>query len=296
MEIHQLRYFLAVAEWKSFSKAALELDIAQSSLSIQVGKLESELNLQLFERSARSLSLTPAALAFLPLARKVIDDIEAIRESMASFVSADIGQLRVGAFPGSRYFGLIDTISCFKKEHPGVNLLLSEAECRYLVGALEDADIDVAFFSQIDQIASVKNYLLFRDYLVLAVPGDRPSARSGVISLEELAKEPLIVNAGSMIYEDVTSALRGIGATPNVAIRTERISTQLGFVVSGMGGAPISHMTAGSYDNMGLAYLRIDPPIHRDIYMGVLRQRAKWPVVKQFVDFVLGRHEPTDRQ
>lgn len=294
MEIHQLKYFLAVAEWKSFSRAALELNIAQSSLSIQIGKLESELNVQLFERSARSLSLTPAALELLPLAARVIRDVDSIGEAVSSFISADKGQLRVGAFPGSRYFGFIDTISSFKKENPDVNLLLTEAECKYLAGALENAEIDVAFFSQIDHIPSVRNHLLYRDYLVFAVPEGHRCADAGVIPLEALAEEPLIVNAGSMIYDDIIGALWDIGLKPNVSVRTERISTQLGFVASGMGGALISHMTSGSYDNMGLAYLKTEPQVHRNIYMGVLQQHTKWPVVKKFMEFVLERHAPVE--
>lgn len=292
MEIHQLKYFLAVAEWKSFSKAALELNIAQSSLSIQIGKLESELRVQLFERSARSFAMTPAAQELMPLARRVIGDLDAVYESMSAFISADKGHLRVGAFPGSRYLGLIDTISSFKRENPDVKLLLTEAECKYLARALENAEVDVAFFSQIDHIPSVKNHLLHRDHVVCAVPRAHRCAEAGAISLEALAEEPLIVNAGSMIFDDISAALTDVGLKPNVAVRTERISTQLGFVSSGMGGAPISQKASKSYDNLGLVFLEIDPPIPRNIYMGVLQPHAKWPVVKQFARFVMQRHSP----
>ena len=291
MELHQLKYFIAVAECLSFSKAAMELNIAQSSLSIQIGKLEHELGVQLFERSPRSLALTPAAHELLPLARTVAQDVESVYDTMASFISADKGHLRVGAFPGARYFGITDAISSFKKENPTVKLLLTEAECKYLAASLENAEIDVAFFSQIGHIAAVRNHLLCRDHLVCAVRKDHRNAPSGTITLEELAQEPLIVNEGSMICDDISNALHDAGLTPNISLATQRISTQLGFVAAGMGGAPISHKTSHSYGNMELAFLDIQPTIERHIYMGVLQQHNKWPVVKKFVRFVLDRYE-----
>lgn len=290
MELHQLRYFLAVAASRSFSKAALDLNIAQSSLSIQIGKLESELKVQLFERSSHSFSLTPAAVELMPLAVRATRDVDAIYDAMASFISADRGQLRVGAFPGSRYFGFIDTVSAFKKEHPDVTLLVTEAECKCLANALTGGEVDVAFFSQLDRIPGVANHLLCRDYLVYAVPKNHRLAQSGEIAVSALADEPLIVNEESLIYDDIVSALGEIGRQPQVSVRTKRISSQLGFVASGMGGAPISHMTAGNYDNMDLAFLRIVPRIDRNMYLGVLRQHGKWPVVGEFVRFVLARH------
>lgn len=290
MELHQLKYFIAVTECLSFSKAAMELDIAQSSLSIQIGKLEGELGVQLFERSARSLATTPAARELLPLARGVVKDVENIYDAMASFVSADRGHIRVGAFPGSRYFGITEAISSFKRENPDVTLLLTEAECKYLAASLERGEVDVAFFSQIEHIAAVKNYLLARDYLVCAVRKDHPSASAGFISLEALGKEPLIANEDSMICDDIASALRDAGYKPDISLSTQRISTQLGFAASGMGGAPISNMTSKSYDNMNLEFLKIEPTIERNIYMGVLIQRFRWPVVKKFVSFVLERY------
>ena len=289
MELHQLKYFIAVAECLSFSKAALELNIAQSSLSIQIGKLEHELNVQLFERSARSLSLTPAARELLPLAHSVANNVEDIYDTMASFISAEKGHIRVGAFPGSRYFGITDAISSFKIASPEVKLLLTEAECKYLAAALENAEIDVAFFSQIEHIAAVKNHLIYRDYLVYAVCNDHRLAGSGAISIEELAQEQLIVNEGSMIYDDIINALRDAGHKPNISLATRRISTQLGFVTSRMGGALISNMTSKSYDNMNLTFLKIQPTIVRNIYMGVLQQHSKWPVIRKFTEFILAR-------
>lgn len=290
MELHQLKYFVSVSECLSFSKAAMELNIAQSSISIQIGKLENELKVQLFDRSTRNLVMTPAAHELLPLAREVIKNLDAIYEAMSSFISADKGHIRVGAFPGSIYLGITDAISSFKKENPEVKLLLTEAECKYLVAALERAEIDVAFFSQIEHIAAVKNYLIYRDYLVYAVRKDHQHADKGTISIGELAKESLIVNEGSMIYDDIINAMKAAGCKPQVSITTQRISTQLGFVASGMGGALISNRASPNYSNMNLAFLKIEPAIERNIYMGVLQQRSQWPIINKFVSFILDRY------
>ena len=287
MELHQLKYFIAVSECLNFSKAALKLDIAQSSLSIQISKLEQELGVRLFERYSRSLVMTTAAKELIPLACGIVKDVEKIYDTMSSFISADKGHIRVGAFPGSRYFGITDAISSFKKENPEVKLLLTEAECKDLVAFLKNAEIDVAFFSQIKNVADVTNHLICQDHLVYAVRDDHKNAGREAISLEELAKEPMIVNESSMIYDDIINALREAGYKPDISLATQQISTQLGFVSSGIGGALISNKASQSYNNINLRFLKIQPPIERNIYMGVLQQHGNWPVVKRFVAFML---------
>lgn len=291
MELHQLKYFLAVARHGSFSRAAEEINVSQSALSIQIGKLEAEFGVRLFERAARTLSLTAAGQELKAHAQKIADEMELARESMELFVSADRGHIRVGAFPGSRYYGFLDTVSCFKREFPGVKLSLHEAECRELLALLSGFEIDVAFFSYYNEAPGVDFHHLYKDRLILAVRVDNPLATRDAVTHEELAREPLVIDTNISIYQGAHEELEKEGLSLDVAMEASgTLSSRLGFVSAGVGSTLLSSPLKKFYGGAGFAFLDIEPPLPRDMYLAVLQAHRRWPVVENFVNYTLQRH------
>lgn len=291
MELHQLKYFLAVAQHGSFSRAAEEINVSQSALSIQIGKLEAEFGVRLFERATRSLSLTAAGQELREHARKISDEMELARESMELFVSADRGHIRVGAFPGSRYYGFLETVSRFKREFPDVKLSLHEAECRELLALLSASEIDVAFFSYYNEAPGVEFHHLYNDHLILAVRSDHPLAGQRRIGREELSKEPLVMDTNISIYRGAEEELAKEGLSLCISMEASgTLSSRLGFVSAGAGSTLLSSPLENFYGGAGFAFLDIEPPIPRNMYLAVLQTHRKWPVVQNFVRYALQKH------
>ncbi|MEM6854737.1 MAG: LysR family transcriptional regulator, partial [Planctomycetota bacterium] len=118
MEIHQLRYFLAVAEQGGMRQAARVCHVTQPSLSTQVQKLEDELGHRLFDRSSRGAELTEAGRSLLPRARQILGELSSTLDRVRADVETGRGQLRVGAIPTMAPFLLPPAVRRFQKQNP----------------------------------------------------------------------------------------------------------------------------------------------------------------------------------
>jgi len=139
-----LACLVAVAEHRHFTRAAEELDIAQPSLSASIRALEAELGAPLFHRVRGDVSLTPAGEALLPIAKRVLADLDAARQEVGSLVQLRSGQVRLGATPSLCTGLLPEVLSQFRRSYPGIQLSLREGGSRDLVRALEAGDLDLA--------------------------------------------------------------------------------------------------------------------------------------------------------
>ena len=99
MEIHQLEYMVAVAKFQSFTRAAAEINISQSSLSQQIRKLEEELGIKLFDRTTRTVRLTNAGSAFLAHAQQILLEINKSKSTIQQYLSVSRGQIKLGLCP-----------------------------------------------------------------------------------------------------------------------------------------------------------------------------------------------------
>src|SRR2546423_10695790 len=126
MEIHQLRYFVAVADEGSFSRAAAREHVAQPSLSQQIQKLEAEMDQRLFDRLPRSIVVTEAGKCLLEYARKILAEIADARRCLDELKRDIVGRLSVGAIPTIAPYVLPSLIGKFQEEHPKVILEIFE--------------------------------------------------------------------------------------------------------------------------------------------------------------------------
>ena len=144
MELHQLRYFLAVVDEGTFTAAAEAVRISQSGVSTQLQKLEGELGLRLIDRSARRVALTPAGQRLVPYARAAIaavDDVTGAANDIRGLVT---GVLRVATVTGMLWQPLFDALATIHSQHPGIDLRLHEGPSDDLVTEVRDGTADVA--------------------------------------------------------------------------------------------------------------------------------------------------------
>src|SRR5262245_12666509 len=132
MTLQQLAYFVAVAETRHFTKAAQRVHVAQPSLSKQIHTLEHELGAPLFSRARGNVTLTPAGAALLPVAKRIMSDVDTARLEVGELAGLRRGRVRLGATPSLCVGVLADVLRAFHDAYPGIRLLVQESGSRDL--------------------------------------------------------------------------------------------------------------------------------------------------------------------
>src|SRR5215831_9250711 len=144
MEVHQLRYFCAVAETGSFTRAAEREQVAQPSLSQQIMKLEVELGVRLFDRLGRTVRLTDMGQVFLPRARAILGEMRAAKEEVAEKQSTVSGKICVGVIPTIEPYFLPARIALFSRKFPHATITVVEDVTVRLLDRLRGGLVDMA--------------------------------------------------------------------------------------------------------------------------------------------------------
>lgn len=192
MELQQLRYVLAVAETRNFTRAAQQCFVVQSALSHQVRKLEDEIGTPLFARSSRRVELTAAGEAFLPWARSSLGSAERAAAEATAAVGVVSGTLTIGLIPTVTAPDIPALVRRLHEAHPAVNVRLRVGASDELVAAVREDEIDLAVLGLAPGIVpqGVEHRVLAEEALVAVVPEEHALAHRGTVDLSELAEEP----------------------------------------------------------------------------------------------------------
>lgn len=266
MTLQQLVYFLAVARTRHFTRAAEEVRVAQPSLSKQIHALEKELGAELFSRARGNITLTPAGEALLPVASRILSDVDTARLEVAELVGLRRGRVRVGATPSLCGSIFADVIKRYHDAYPGIQVSVTEGGSRDLVQALEAGSLDLALVivSPVDAHRALTVVPVLREELVVA-----SAAPLGVdrMSLLDLRAHPLVMfRPGYDLRETTLAACRGAGFEPAFAVEGGEMDAVLRFVEVGLGVAIVpstvlatrslhgTPLTPGTSRTVGLAH------------------------------------------
>ncbi|HYW23976.1 MAG TPA: LysR substrate-binding domain-containing protein [Terriglobales bacterium] len=248
MELHQLRYFVAVVREGTFTKAAETLYITQPSLSEQIRKLETELGSPLFQRLGRKLALTSAGESFLPHAQKVMFEVEQARARVQEVRGLRRGRLSIGVLPSAAARLLPRFLAEFRRQHPGVEVSLREenasAEFEQLVhdGLLDLAIVRLPIRRRTDLDVE---FLVREPMVMVAPPGHRLADRRSV-ALAELANEPFVtMKPGHGLRESLLRFCRQAGFDPHIVFEANHLGSVMGLVLAGLGITVLPRMAAG---------------------------------------------------
>jgi len=235
MEMKLVNYFLAVAEFGSFSVAADRLYISQSSLSKQIMALEKELGVALFDRSKRNITLTEAGETFRKHADRLNDEYKALLSSLMEYKSA--ASLSIVAIPVIAQYGITPYIAQFQSAYPNSQLMLEEREAATILPALNNHQFDLAFIR--DNYLDTEQYHTLevnKDKFVVALSVKHPLAVRVSISLSELANENFIMfDKGTIVHELAVDACHKAGFEPRNFYASLRVESILGLVASQSG-------------------------------------------------------------
>jgi DNA-binding transcriptional LysR family regulator len=216
MELRQLRYFVTVADYGHFGRAAEALHIVQPAVSQQVARLERELGIELFDRSRRQVTLTPDGQAFLPHARRVLDASGQAARAAAGLAAGQTGLLRVGSSDvlGPR---LQQILAAFRRRRPAAAVELVPAPTPVKLAAVSAGELDAAFVRAAPPAAGITVEPLWDEPLYAAVPARLAPADGTPADLAALSGLPLAQasqTANPGVHDLITAACRTAGFTP----------------------------------------------------------------------------------
>jgi DNA-binding transcriptional LysR family regulator len=217
MELRHLRYFVAIAEEHSFSRAAERLWVAQPGLSSQIRRLESELGIRLFDRHTRGVTLTAAGELFLERARAALAAAEVARSTGHDLELGLAGTLRLGLAAETPARSVPALLTSCSDAHPGVEVTVFESYAGTVVRELRDGRLDAVVVPSAFAAADLHSVPLSSEpWVVLAGHGHR-LGHPGPIHARELDGEPIVVSGhrdGAAYDRAVTDMLTGLGLSP----------------------------------------------------------------------------------
>ena len=238
MELHDLRYFVAVAEDLHFGHAAKRLHMTQPALSRQIQALEAELNMQLFQRTKRTVQLTMAGHTFFEEAKQILTHTERAIQKTQQVARGEVGQLRL-SFTASALRSIVpEVVPVFRKRHPDVQLTMNECCTHSQVTALTEHQIDVGLlYPPVDETVLTLQALTDEVWIV-ALPKGHYLAEHQYLTLAALANEAFILHprqAGPTFYNQIIHLCEQAGFYPDVVQEVETSQTRVGLVAAGMG-------------------------------------------------------------
>jgi DNA-binding transcriptional LysR family regulator len=291
VELRHLRYFVAVAEELSFTRAAARLHMAQPPLSSQIRNLEGAIGVELFDRSRRTIALTAAGEALLSEARRLLVQVDQSVRAAQRAGTGEVGRLAVGFVPSASNSMLPPHLRAFRARYPGVELYLREMPPDDLVDALLAGGVDVGFLYLPFADARLELRTVSREPLVAAVPADHALAARPSLRVRDLRDEPFVLPARHRmpgLNARVLDACRRAGFTP-VAVQKEvwLMQTVLGLVAAGLGVA----LVPASVENLHRTGVAFRPVTDAgpEVEMGLFwRRDDSSAIVPNFVGVVCG--------
>lgn len=254
MNLVRLRYFLAIVDEGSFTRAAERVSVAQPAISQQIAKLETEVGERLFHRRSRSVTLTQAGQALLPHARAIFTHVDHARQDIAAITGLVTGRLSIGMvqpLPDRQFLRLI---GAFRRDHPGVELTLMEDETDALLAALHHGQVDIAVIGLGRHDPAPRHLdltLLAREPVVVATHPDHPLAARNSVTLRALRREPIItLTSASKLRDTLETACRDAGFTPHIVAETSHLDVVIDLVAEGLGIAILPQSALRSSDHV----------------------------------------------
>lgn len=289
MELRHIRYFLAVAEERNFTRAAARVGIGQPPLSQQIKDLEAELGVQLFRRVPSGAELTEAGKAFHAAVRTLPDQAGAAAVLARRAARGETGVLRLG-FTGSASLHPVvsSAVRTYRRLYPEVELSLSESNSTFLSNQLAEGALDAAFLRPgAVSLEGLSVHDLVDEPMIAALPAGHPAAASDPVDLFLLRGEPLIMTPrelGPTVHDSAIEAFRAAGVEPTLGQPAPQMASVIVLVAAEL-GVSIVPASMRQLAVEGVAYREIagQSPVAR---LSLAAARSPSPALKNFLKVV----------
>jgi DNA-binding transcriptional LysR family regulator len=287
MELRHLRYFVAVADERNFTRAAWRLGIAQPSLSSQIRQLETEVGAPLLRRETRGIELTDAGKLMYEEARVILREVERTKTSVARRARGQTGKINIGSAGATYFHPLIPgIIGEFRRQYPDVILTPEESNTAMLLARLRAGAIDLAFvrppFSDAD---GLKVEPLVKERILVALPAAHQLAQAKTAPLSALAQDRIILfprTINPAVYDAILAGFARAGYTPNLTQEAPQVASAIPMVAAGLGVSLVPESMSLLRPD-GVAFVPVkDPMLSAEICLAYRRTQAS-SAVRNFV-------------
>lgn len=285
MELRHLRYFVAVADDLSFSRAAERLHIAQPPLSQQIRNLETELGVTLLDRTRHRVQLTPAGRLFLDSARQTLAAADRAIETAQRAGRGELGRLVIGFASAIAYSVFPDILRSFRERFPEVELVLHELNTTLQIEALRDGTIDLGFVHLPVSEQGLSLRTIVEEPILVALPETHPLASQAALSFQNLMNERFVSfprHLAPGFYDQIISACQQAGFCCQV-IQEAKLMQTIVCLVAGRMGIALVPASLQNLQRTGVVYKPLEEPMPPAKTALIWRQGDSSPVLAEFI-------------
>lgn len=236
MNLRDLQYLVALDEHRHFGRAAAASFVSQPTLSTQLRKLENELGVVLIERGSRRVMLTQAGEVVVEYARRILNEVQAMREQARRLRDPECGTLRLGIFPTLGPYLLPHIIPELHRRFPKLELLLVEEKTKEIMARLRDGRLDAGLLAMPIADEHLRSEYLFTEPFVLAAPEHHPLARRSLLDIRALEGQSLLLlEDGHCLREQALEICASAGASERSGFRATSLETLRQMVAADVG-------------------------------------------------------------
>ena len=287
VSIRQIEGFLIASELLSFSRASEQMHITQSAFSQLIRELESQLGVQLFDRTTRRVHLTSAGEAMQLKMKRGLDAIDDACDEAQAIARVDRGHIRVSSL-ASLAIGIVTrTLAHVRSDFPGITVTMREGANDGVVELVSTGDTDIAVCTKVSSAPGLTFELMFEDELVMVMQQGHPLARHRVVEWEQLVDEPLVLTArGTSTRESVAAALALHGISRPAEVEVASMPTQIALVRAGFGSTFVSRVAMLDINTKGVKAVRMREPAVRRMGIYYRSDRKRSPAVLKFTELL----------
>ena len=236
MNLRDLRYLVALADHRHFGKAAAACFVSQPTLSTQIRKLEDELGVALVERAPRKVMLTPAGRDIAERARRIVADVEQMKEAARRSQDPEAGTVRLGIFPTLGPYLLPHVVPRIRARFPRLELLLAEEKSDVILSRLREGRLDAGLLALPLHDDQLHAEFLFEEPFLLAVPETHPLAKKHSLALEDLSEQTLLLlEDGHCLRDQALDVCQLAGASEKSEFQATSLETLRQMVAANVG-------------------------------------------------------------
>ena len=286
--LRQLRAFVAVAKSASFTEAASQLHVTQSALSGLIKELENALGVQVVYRSTRKVQMSEVGSEFLPLAVRILQDLDEAFHTIHDLKALKSGVVRVAAPQLMACTLMPEVIAAFNKQHPEVQIRLSDCAVEAVQSKVHSGEVDFAIGPEREVSNEITAHSLFEIPFVAVFPPDHSLGKLKRVTWAELSRYPLISLQGEytrMLSADLQAASGTLTLSPDIEVTF--MTTALSMVNAGLGVTICLPYAVSLLDLYGLqSRPLLTPKLNRKFYLLTKKDRPLSPAAQGVADFM----------
>ena len=285
MDNNLLKYmaFIKTVETGSFTKAATELNYAQSSVSKMIADLEKEWGMTLLERDRNGVQVTSSGEQVLPYARRLIDDYRKLEAQVDAMNGLETGRIRIGTFASVAIHWLPNIIAEFQKDYPGIEYELLMGDYEEVENWILEGRVDCGFL-RLPVRTGLDTIALKQDEYLVVLPEEHPLARKKKVRIQDLERQPfMLLEHGGRT--EVTDLLERYQVHPQIRFTTWEDFAIMAMVEKGLGIGILPQMILQKL-SYRIEVRSLEKPYYREIGLAVRDDRQMSPVTAKFLEYL----------